>query len=141
MYRTTVISNFKGTIDDLRLYNASLKAWQFNQLSNPQAFAEKASDIKFKSENLMGQWSFDGNTEDSSENQNHGNLISGEFVADREGNPSSALYLDGVDDHVVIPHSDSLNPIDQLSVSMWLKIDEFTDYLVTNYPQRRFMGK
>ena len=44
----------------------------------------------------MGHWTFDGNTEDSSENQNHGNLISGEFVADREGNPSSALYMDGL---------------------------------------------
>ena len=75
----------------------------------------------------MGHWTFDGNTEDLSENQNHGNLISGEFVADREGNPSSALYLNGVDDHVVIPHSESLNPIDQLSISMWLKIDEFTN--------------
>ena len=66
----------------------------------------------------MGHWTFDEKTEDSSENQNHGNLISGEFVADREGNPASALYLDGVDDHVVIPHSESLNPVDQLSVSM-----------------------
>ena len=59
----------------------------------------------------MGHWTFDGNTDDSSDNQNHGNLISGEFVADREGNPSSALYLDGVDDHVIIPHSESLNPV------------------------------
>ena len=75
----------------------------------------------------MGHWTFDGNTEDSSENQNDGNLISGEFVAYRNGNDFSALYLDGVDDHVVIPHSDSLNPTDQLSVSMWLKIDDYTN--------------
>ena len=68
----------------------------------------KSNSLSENSEYIMGYWKFDGNTEDSSENQNHGNLISGEFVADREGNPASALYLDGVDDHVVIPHSESL---------------------------------
>ena len=56
------------------------------------------------------------------DNQNDGNLVGGEFVADREGNSASALYLDGIDDHVVVTHDDSLNAVDQLSVSMWLKL-------------------
>ena len=78
-------------------------------------------------EPLMGHWTFDGNTEDSSDNQNHGNLVGGEFVADREGNSASALYLDGIADHVIVPHDDSLNVVDQLSVSMWLKIESFSN--------------
>ena len=75
----------------------------------------------------MGEWKFDGNADDSSRSQNHGNLVSGKFVDDREGNPSSALFLNGIDDQVVIPHSESLNPANQLSTSMWLKIGNYTN--------------
>ena len=75
------------------------------------------------SKHLMGHWKFDGNANDSSANQNHGKMVGGRFMADRKGNPNSALFLDGKDDHVVIKHSDSLNPVDQLSISMWLKFE------------------
>ena len=51
-------------------------------------------DINFES--LMGHWRFDGNTEDSSTNQNDGNLVGGEFVADRDGNPLHPLFISTV---------------------------------------------
>ena len=115
-----------GTV--VRNNEVSLDFSIINEGNEPLTVDGFGSDsVSFNEDSLMGHWTFDGNTEDSSDNQNHGNLISGEFVADREGTASSALYLDGVDDHVVIPHSESLNPLDQLSISVWLKIDEFSN--------------
>ena len=116
-------SNFHGFIDDLRLYNVALQQWQFEKSMNPGNFSQNKqhADNKFKS--LMGHWKFDSNAKDSSDNENHGQMIGGKFVTDRQGNPESAVFLNGVDDQVVIKHSDSLNPVDQLSISMWLKCE------------------
>ena len=92
-----------------------------------QVFSMVIGNDDMNFEYLMGYWKFDGNTADSSTNKNDGNLIGGEFVAGHEGNPASALYLDGIADHVIVPHDDSLNAVDQLSVSMWLKIESFSN--------------
>ena len=117
----------KGTIDDLRLYNSAIKEWGMEYLYDQKAFQKVHSGINRNTQNIMGHWKFDGNTADASTNKNDGNLIGGEFVAGHEGNPASALYLDGIDDHVIVPHDDSLNVVDQLSVSMWLKIESFSN--------------
>ena len=118
-------SNFNGFIDDLRLYNVALQQWQFEKVMDPRSFAQNTLRTDKKLEGLMGHWKFNGNVKDISGNENHGEMIGGEFVADRNGNPESALFLDGVDDHVVVKHEDVLNPVDQLSISMWLKSGNF----------------
>ena len=120
-------SNYKGAIDDLKLYNVALKEWEMQYLYKPLTFERENQNAPVKSDNLMAYWKFDGNTKDSSKNQNDGKLINGKFVSDREGKTESALFFNGVNDQVVIPHSSSLNPTDQLSISMWLKVANFTN--------------
>ena len=111
---------------NLKLYNVASKNGKCN-LYKPLTFERENQNAPVKSDNLMAYWKFDGNTKDSSKNQNDGKLINGKFVSDREGKTESALFFNGVNDQVVIPHSSSLSPTDQLSISMWLKVANFTN--------------
>ncbi len=73
---------------------------------------------------VIGQWKFNNNAEDSSENKNHGTVNGAVFVTDRNGNPNSAISFDGIDDQVIIRSNASLNPKDQLTISTWVKFDK-----------------
>ncbi len=62
---------------------------------------------------------FDGDGHDVSSNGNHGEIIGATFVADRFGNPSSAIALDGVDDLVRVEHADALNLTLRATFALW----------------------
>jgi len=68
---------------------------------------------------------FNGNTNDYSGYNNHGTISGATYVADRAGNPNAALRFDGIDDRVQIPNSTGLNFTEAISVSIWLKVEEF----------------
>ena len=118
------LSNFKGTIDDLRLYNSAIKEWGMEYLYDQKAFQKVHSGINKNAQNIMGHWKFDGNQ--IIHKQNDENLIGVEWsLAMRV--ICICFYLNGIADHVIVPHDDSLNAVDQLSVSMWLKIESFSN--------------
>jgi uncharacterized protein YjdB len=75
---------------------------------------------------LIAYYKFDGNTNDESSNSNngiyHGRMA---YTSDRNSSTNSALDLNGSTDYVEIPNSISLNPINQLTISLWLEIDTF----------------
>lgn len=48
---------------------------------------------------LVGFWSFTGNANDESGNENHGTVHGATLTEDRFGNMNSAYSFDGVDDH------------------------------------------
>lgn len=48
------------------------------------------------------------------------------LTEDRLGNADSAYQFDGVNDRIVIPSSESLNPVEQLTISFWFKINKIT---------------
>jgi hypothetical protein len=75
---------------------------------------------------LMAWYPFNGNADDVSKNGNHGTMHGTIPAKDRNGQEGGALYFDG-NSHIVVPHSDSLNPKDQLTVSTWIKIVETTN--------------
>ena len=77
-------------------------------------------------EGLMGYWPLDGNANDLSGNGNHGLVSTPIPTDDRFGNPNSAYLFDGVNDRIVIPSSESLNPVDQLTISFWFQFDKTT---------------
>ncbi len=77
-------------------------------------------------EGLMGYWPLDGNANDLSGNANHGFVSKPILTEDRFGNADSAYQFDGVNDRIVIPSSESLNPVDQLTISFWLKLNKTT---------------
>jgi len=70
----------------------------------------------------IGIWYFDEGSGsiayDSSGNDNHGTVYGASWVA---GVNSTALYYDGENDYVKVPHADSLNIIDEITIEAWMK--------------------
>lgn len=85
------------------------------------------SDAEFNAENIVALWSFDeGSGEiayDSSGNENHGELMEGPTWVD--GKFGKALKFDGEDDYVEVPHSNSLDITEALSITVWAKFTEY----------------
>lgn len=69
---------------------------------------------------VVAYYPFSGNTKDESRNKNHGTVYGATLTADRFGNPNRAYNFDGVDDYIEIPHSDSLNPTNTMSLAAWI---------------------
>jgi len=85
--------------------------------------------------NLLGWWKLDepsGNIAyDSSGNNNNGQLIQidGSFIGDPQwggGYAGGSLWLDGVDDFIEVPHSDSLLPDTEVTVMAWINVPRLT---------------
>ncbi|MFB6319082.1 LamG-like jellyroll fold domain-containing protein [Saccharicrinis sp. FJH54] len=76
---------------------------------------------------LVAYYTFDGNANDFSGNENHGTVFGNVALAkDRFNNFNSAYYFDGVDDQIIIPHT-ALNSFnaqtDSYTIMLWLKSD------------------
>ena len=69
---------------------------------------------------LIGHWSFDGNSDDSSINANHGTVNGASLTADRFGNPDSAYAFDGDNDKISTPTSGFPTGSSALSYSFWI---------------------
>ncbi|MBP7515354.1 MAG: hypothetical protein KA791_12445 [Flavobacteriales bacterium] len=70
---------------------------------------------------LVGFYPFNGNTADSSGTGNHAVAGGCGYAADRFGNASSALSLDGIGDSLVIPLNGYTPMTGDFSISLWLK--------------------
>ena len=68
---------------------------------------------------------FSGNVTDYSGFGNNSLRYGATFVPDRAGNPNAALHFDGVDDKVQVSNSNLLNFTMAISVSLWIKVEEF----------------
>ena len=79
---------------------------------------------------LVAYYPFDGNSNDYSIYKNHGILqgaINGgpKSTAGFTGKPNTAYLFDGVDDYIRVPDSEELNPVNQLTISFWVRVDAF----------------
>jgi hypothetical protein len=73
---------------------------------------------------VIGLWRFDGNTNDTSGNANHGSLMNGaslssDVPAVLAGGQS--LSLAGGMQHVLVPHNSSLDITSSITISAWVK--------------------
>ena len=75
----------------------------------------------------VAYYPFNGNANDESGLGNHGIVYGATLVADRFGNANSAYYFDGVDDYIRVPNRPSLNFQEEISISFWMKIEQFFD--------------
>ncbi len=74
---------------------------------------------------LVAHYPFNGNADDISSFENHGTVNGATLVADRFGNQNSAYGFDGVDDHISVSASETLNFQEAISISLWMKFYEF----------------
>ena len=105
---------FEGLMDELRLYDTALSDAEILALAVPPPDASP----------LVGVWLFDGDTKDSSDNGNDGELIDGEFSDDvpdipRAKGGKSLLLEDGA--HVLVGHAESLNITTAITIAAWVK--------------------
>ncbi|MBW7989250.1 MAG: hypothetical protein FVQ84_04430 [Planctomycetes bacterium] len=74
---------------------------------------------------LVGWWKFDENSghtaADSSGNENHGTLSTTNTKWTEDGRINGALNFTGGDNYVVVPDSPTLNPTEEISITVWLK--------------------
>ena len=74
-------------------------------------------------DDLVGWWPFNGNAIDESGTGNNGTVISATLGNDRNNNSNSAYLLDGLDDYIQVPHSNSFDFSNGFSISMWVRMD------------------
>ncbi|MFQ5941832.1 MAG: PQQ-dependent sugar dehydrogenase [Nitrososphaerales archaeon] len=103
-------SYWRGDMDEIRIYNRSLTQHEIIQI-----FTESKDVLN----GIVGYWTFDGNTNDISGNNNHGNYRGNkaEFV---DGIIGNALRFDG-DDHVSLPSQPAFS--EALSFTAWIKLN------------------
>jgi hypothetical protein len=70
---------------------------------------------------------FDGNANDLSGYNNHGTVSGATLTEDRFGNLNSAYLFDGVNDYIIVGNNSILNFQNTISISFWMRIDEFFD--------------
>lgn len=76
---------------------------------------------------LLAYYPFSGNAEDAGDNELDGEVVGAKLTADREGNPSSAYFFDGVNDRIEIAYKEVLDVRDAISVSTWFSADRLAD--------------
>lgn len=90
---------------------------------------------------LVAYYSFDGNAQDESGFNNHGSTNNGvQFIRNRKNEENKAVYFDGIDDFIKVPHSGGINfgKDQDFTISLWLKYGSQED--VTN-PDNDILSK
>ena len=77
-------------------------------------------------ENLIAEYLFDGNADDTSGNGNHGVVSGATPVNDRFGRSNHAYrFVSTESDEIVCADAPELNPTDALSVTVWMRPTDF----------------
>ncbi|MBI2096757.1 MAG: LamG domain-containing protein [Candidatus Sungbacteria bacterium] len=138
--------DFKGLLDEVRIYNRALSAGEIYALYKSSAYANVNSSQNSKvRDGLVGLWSFDGMdmyttgggtpttaVADQSGRGNDGTLSGA--AARIAGKIGQALHFDGSSASVSIGTPSILNNLAALSVSVWIKFDSTTG-------DKRIVGK
>ena len=110
--------SYNKTIKDLEGTTYHFKA----QLKYDSTVIEGTQKSFTPRETTIGIWHFDegsGNiARDSSGNDNNGTVYGASWTT---GVNATALSYDGEDDYVEVPHSDSLNVTDEITIEAWMK--------------------
>lgn len=76
-------------------------------------------------ENLIAEYLFNGNIDDTSENVFNGYAFGVSLTSDRHGNNNRAIKLDGINDYVNIDHEIISSDDNSYAVSFWVMPDNF----------------
>lgn len=116
---------FKGSIDDIKIYNKALSSVEIEEL-----FEEEAPPAPNITSGLVAHYKFEGNFLDETENNNHGTPNGGvTFETDRHGTGQVAKF-DGAS-WVSIQNSNTLSSVyDNLTISTWFNKNRDTDMAI-----------
>ncbi|MES2587401.1 MAG: LamG-like jellyroll fold domain-containing protein [Bacteroidota bacterium] len=73
---------------------------------------------------LIVHYNLDGNSNDASVNQLNGTINGAVSTYDRNSVLNKAMYFDGTDDNIDIPHSDIIKAQFPITISFWLNMSE-----------------
>ncbi len=77
---------------------------------------------------LVAYYPFNGNANDESGNGNDGTVNGASLTTDRFDNANSAYAFDGIDDFIYIPHSESIDLDEKISISVWVVLEQINSY-------------
>ncbi len=83
---------------------------------------QSKENFSFTDSSLVAYYPFEGNANDASGNGNNGTIHQAIPIADRFGNPNSAYSFDGVNSYISVPNSTSLNPTNQITITLWVRL-------------------
>ena len=116
---------FNGYLDDFRIFNRILDGTEILAL-----YQDSTTYNPPLEDGLVAYWTFEGNTDDSTNNNNDGINYNGVFSKDRYGNDNSSIYLNAVDSYV-----EGINPGNNLPVgnsprtfSAWIRNNQYNQY-------------
>tara|TARA_R110002050_G_scaffold292053_2_gene447036 strand:+ start:8997 stop:12251 length:3255 start_codon:yes stop_codon:yes gene_type:complete len=92
--RQRISDFFKGSIDDIKIFDCSYTAVQVDSLFNDNSANLGTSSC------LLGHYRLDGNAGDSSSFSNHGTVFGAVPANDRFNQPHGAMYFDGTNDYI-----------------------------------------
>ena len=72
---------------------------------------------------LAAHYTFSGDVEDNSGNDNKGTVTGATFVEDRFGNAKSSVYFDGINDYITVPYEGNLRIEEEMTMSLWINVD------------------
>jgi hypothetical protein len=90
-----------------------------NGLTGTSASIFQVMDIPING--LVAFYPFDGNANDISSNQLHGNVTGAALSVDRSGNANSAYFFDGMDDYINMGNPVPLQITNSITLSVWIK--------------------
>ena len=73
---------------------------------------------------LVANYTFTGNANDGTSNENNGSVTGATLTTDRFGEANSAYYFDGDGDYISVPFSESLQIEDDITMSLWVYQEE-----------------
>lgn len=112
--------HFKGSIDNVKLFNIPLNQSQVRGLS---PLGCSACSVNLNT-GLLAYYPLDGNALDHSQNQLHGTVGGASPTSNEAGFSNSAMHFDGIDDFILVANADPLNfGTGNFAVSFWAKSD------------------
>ena len=105
---------FNGSIDEVRFYKRTLNEKQIRDLYLHDK--QKA--------NLILDYNLNNEAHDNALYQNDGLINNAIPFTDRFGNTGGAMYFDGVDDNIIIPHDNSYKVQYPVTISAWIYMED-----------------
>lgn len=90
------------------------------------SFLSGTSIAQDLNQNLLLHYKFEGNYTDATFNGNDGINFGTTFVPDKNGNPNSAVYFNGIDNYIALPNVQQLKPSLPVSIAFWINYDNNT---------------